>query len=502
MKLPLLKLLALLPAVLAASDVIDLTKGSFKGEIDTADLALVEFFAPWCGHCKNLAPEYEEAATILKKSGIKLAKVDCTEEQDLCQDFEVSGYPTLKVFRNGTPTEYNGPRKADGIVSYMNKQNLPAVTDLTAETHDDFTTVDKVVVIAYGDKKNVIPESFTEYANSARDNFVFGKFEGAPPASAPKQAKAGSIVLYRDFDDPVVFGAKNIADVKKEDIAEWVKTQSLPIFAELGPENFGSYAEHGLPIAYLFADPEDVKGRTTITDGLKEITSTLRGLVNFVWIDGVKFAQYGASLGAKTDKLPVFLVQNLGTQSKYILEKDTTAANIEKFVKDVVDGVAKPFVKSEPLPESQDGPVYHLTNLGWNTLFDDKSKDIFVEFYAPWCGHCQRLAPIWDQLGEEYKGSNVVIAKMDAQENDLPADTPFQIQGFPTLKFRAAGTDEFIDYNGDRSLESLQEFIIENGKTASAKEKRAAADADVDEELESLIKDTKESKESAAHDEL
>ncbi|TXT10660.1 hypothetical protein VHUM_02165 [Vanrija humicola] len=500
MKLPLLKLLALLPAVLAASDVLDLTKDTFKSQIDNADLALVEFFAPWCGHCKNLAPHYEEAATILKKSGIKLAKVDCTEEQDLCGDFEVTGYPTLKVFRNGTPTEYNGPRKADGIVSYMNKQNLPAVTDLTADTHDDFTKVDKVVVIAYGDKKNAIPASFDEYANSARDNYVFGKFEGAVPASAPKKAKVGSIVLYRDFDEPVIFPGK--ADASKEDIAEWVKTQSLPVFAELGPENFGAYAEHGLPIAYLFADPEDTKGRTTITDGLKEITSTLRGLVNFVWIDGVKFAEYGKSLGGKTDKLPVFIVQNLGTQAKYVLDKDTTAANIEKFVKDVVDGVAKPFVKSEPIPETQDGPVYHLTNAGWDTLFDDKTKDIFVEFYAPWCGHCQRLAPIWDQLGEEYKNSNVVIAKMDAQENDLPTSAGFQIQGFPTLKFRAAGSDEFIDYNGDRSLESLQEFIVENGKTKSAAEKRAAADASVDEELDKIVADADEPKETAAHDEL
>jgi protein disulfide-isomerase A1 len=52
---------------------------------------------------------------------LKLAKVDCTENQDLCQQQDVRGYPTLKIFRNGTPSEYNGARKADGIVSYMQK---------------------------------------------------------------------------------------------------------------------------------------------------------------------------------------------------------------------------------------------------------------------------------------------------------------------------------------------------------------------------------------------
>lgn len=71
----------------------------------------------YSGHCKALAPEYEEAATTLKEKNIMLAKVDCTEEADLCQEYGVEGYPTLKVFRgpeNVTP--YPGPRKAAACV--------------------------------------------------------------------------------------------------------------------------------------------------------------------------------------------------------------------------------------------------------------------------------------------------------------------------------------------------------------------------------------------------
>jgi len=68
-----------------------------------------------------LAPEYEKAATTLKDESIALAKVDCTVESDLCQQHEVQGYPTLKIFREGTPSEYKGARQADAIVSIMKK---------------------------------------------------------------------------------------------------------------------------------------------------------------------------------------------------------------------------------------------------------------------------------------------------------------------------------------------------------------------------------------------
>ncbi len=131
--LGLLAAAAVVSAADADSDVIQLKKDNFDTFVKENGLVLAEckptraepvlshtrlthlppVFAPWCGHCKALAPEYEEAATTLKEKDIKLVKVDCTEEQDLCQTYGVEGYPTLKIFRGpDNVTPYSGQRKA------------------------------------------------------------------------------------------------------------------------------------------------------------------------------------------------------------------------------------------------------------------------------------------------------------------------------------------------------------------------------------------------------
>lgn len=102
------------PADAADSNVITLTKDTFDDFVKEHPLVLAEFYAPWCGHCKGLAPKYEEAATELKSKNIPLVKVDCTVEEDLCRSYEVDGYPTLKVFRGAESHKpYGGARQTE-----------------------------------------------------------------------------------------------------------------------------------------------------------------------------------------------------------------------------------------------------------------------------------------------------------------------------------------------------------------------------------------------------
>jgi len=116
--------LALL-CVAYASDVVDLTNDNFDSYVDGSKPAFIEFYAPWCGHCKKLAPEYELVGTAFrsKASSVLVARVDCDSYGEVCQRYDVSGYPTLKWFQ--TPEEvqpYSSGRTAEDIIKFINQK--------------------------------------------------------------------------------------------------------------------------------------------------------------------------------------------------------------------------------------------------------------------------------------------------------------------------------------------------------------------------------------------
>ncbi len=112
-------------------DVVELTEANFKKLVlQSDDMWLVEFFAPWCGHCKNLAPHWKKAASELKGK-VKLGAVDATVHQSLAQQYGVQGYPTIKYFPSGVkkgPEEYDGGRTSEDIVNWAlerHTENIP-----------------------------------------------------------------------------------------------------------------------------------------------------------------------------------------------------------------------------------------------------------------------------------------------------------------------------------------------------------------------------------------
>ncbi|KAH6857633.1 protein disulfide-isomerase A4 precursor [Alternaria alternata] len=120
--------IALLPAIASASSVIDLTPSNFDDVVlKSGKPALVEFFAPWCGHCKNLAPVYEELAAVFQHAGdkVSVAKVDADQHKSLGKRFGVSGFPTLKWFdgKSDKPTDYSGGRDLESLSKFITEKS-------------------------------------------------------------------------------------------------------------------------------------------------------------------------------------------------------------------------------------------------------------------------------------------------------------------------------------------------------------------------------------------
>jgi len=111
---------AIIGAVMADGDTTVLTADDFA-KVTGKGLTFVKFYAPWCGHCKNLAPTWDKLAAKYKGQGVTVAKVDCTVHQGPCTANGVQGYPTLKLFKDGKAIDYSGARSIEAFEAFLAK---------------------------------------------------------------------------------------------------------------------------------------------------------------------------------------------------------------------------------------------------------------------------------------------------------------------------------------------------------------------------------------------
>jgi len=145
----------------------------------------------------------------------------------------------------------------------------------------------------------------------------------------------------------------------------------------------------GLPLAYIFAEtPEE---RAELAETLKPVAQKHKGKVNLAVIDAKSFGAHAGNLNLEVDKWPAFAIQETVKNQKFPLDqsKELTEKEVGDFVQDFVDGKVKPSIKSEPIPEKQDGPVKVVVAHNYEDVVMEADKDVLVEFYAPWCGHCK-----------------------------------------------------------------------------------------------------------------
>lgn len=209
------------------------------------------------------------------------------------------------MFRNGVAADYAGTRKTDGIVSYMKKQSLPAVSDVTAANHDEFKSADKVVLIAYVDESDSkTQEAFKTFANQHRDDYLFGLSTDAAAHSAAN-VKPPQVVMYKSFDE----GRNDLeGSISEDSLFDFAKEHSVPLLDEISPDNFATYAEAGIPLAYIFVPSNDAK-RDEIVDAIKPVAREHKGKLNFVWIDSNKVSSSAVTTLGRSLTVPHLAVR-------------------------------------------------------------------------------------------------------------------------------------------------------------------------------------------------
>jgi len=458
-----------LVAFATADNVLDLTDASFEGELEKIDTALVMFYAPWCGHCKRMKPEFEKSSGDLLANDppVTLAKVDCTEGgKDVCSRFEVRGYPTLKIFRNGElSSDYNGPREAAGITKFMKAQVGPASKPLADAAAAEASLNKKdVVIYCLGEESSDICKTFQKVAAKLRENYEFAHSASEEVAKAVGQPM-GSIVLVRPKHLQSKLEASQVvydgAETDKTAVEEFITKNYHGLAGHRTTDNAKDFAAGASVVAYYGVDyVKNVKGtnywRNRVAKVCKEFPAYVCAVSNKDDFQH-ELTEYGVDY--VSGDAPIVAARD-AAGLKYKMTDDFSVDTFKAFLTALDAGDIEPYIKSEALPDNEGQGVKTAVARNFDELVTKSEKDVLVEFYAPWCGHCKKLTPIYEELGEKMADEDVEIVKMDATANDVPPQ--FNVRGFPTLFWLPKDTKTPKTYEGGREVDDFVKYIAEH----------------------------------------
>merc|ERR1712072_1637057 len=202
---------------------------------------------------------------------------------------------------------------------------------------------------------------------------------------------------------------------------------------------------------------------------MSQVARKVKGRYFVTYTDTDKFKEAVESMLGVTEFPAVAVQKKAGDKKKFVHTGDMTEQAISRFIEDVEAGRVEPKLKSEPMPASNDEPVRVVLGTTLQSEVFTPDKDVMLEVYAPWCGHCKKLESEYVKLAKKVKKEELTdllaIAKIDGTANDSPVDS-IEWSGFPSIFYVKAGSNEPLTYDGERTAKGLWKYIKKHASKA------------------------------------
>ena len=449
--------------------ILILTSETIEEAIKTYPRIAILMFAPWCPHCKALYPEMANALKdpLMKKMGVVFGRVDIEYNTKVQSDYNVYGMPTVIYFENGSKKEvYGGGRTADTIVEWFYKRLISKTHNLESlEEIKEYEKPKSERFIYFGkDPKRI--KQYEEFIET-RDDITFGLVKNEKLIKDYGK-EPETLVLFKNFDEPPFV---DIKDITKENIDYVLKLNKFPLIFDDCGYLLSLMQVYRFPSLFLLLNENDKEKTPKLEKSFKKLAEEHRSKLMFCKIDissdlGQRIIKITniTKISAEKNEPGILIMDFVKGFNKWRSEDfypEFTVENMEKIVKDYMDGKIKPPIKSEEIPEKQEKAIYKLVNKSFQKEVLDSNINVFVKFYSPNCPHCIKLEPTFIELAEKLKyNKNLIVAEYNLLANDFDW---FRIRGYPTLiMFKAGDKQNHIIYNGNRTVEDMMNFVISN----------------------------------------
>ncbi|CAG8451955.1 11807_t:CDS:2 [Diversispora eburnea] len=305
--------------------VITLTNSNFDDLIGSG-IWFIKFYAPWCGHCKKLAPTWEELGKVLKNK-VNVGEVDCTTTQDLCKRFRIEGYPTLKLFQSADDKiDYKGSRKLQSLQEFAEKVTTVRITEITAEDLEEVKKNNDVFFIYYHD--NSTPYKIMRTMKILSRYFFTVKFYSSKDKNLKSTLKIDKVPTLVAMKDGI-YPASSIEDFNDRlELKDWIQTEKYPLVPAVTSENYEDILSGTRLVVLGILDPNQPQTFVTNQNLMKEVAKIYHQQakerlsgddkhVIFAWLDGNKWSDYVYGVyGLSQNDLPKVIISD-PTENKY-----------------------------------------------------------------------------------------------------------------------------------------------------------------------------------------